>query len=538
MLRRVPWALGALLLGSSGCMELDVSNPNNPDRVRATATPLDIQTIITSSFSKFFQDVSQETRAVAVSAIADEFSSNFLDFGQYDLSREPREAYINQTSYAYASAASLPWIEMYAVISSANDGLAAIELRDVLVTVPACGDDDPTDQTTRAKAFAKFVQGLAHGWVALSYDQGFVSDEFRDLENDPPALQPHAAVMDSAIVFLRQAIDIAESESFELCAEDNFISGIDLTNLELAELAHTMIARFMVYRARTPAERADVNWTDVLAELDAGIDRDINPVGVPDVMESGYKFLIARQRSTTPSDHTRIDYNIVGPADTLGRWQTWVNSATTSTDRTAFQLATPDRRINDGSPTARGTYAGYFSTLLGNAARGLYLRSHYAYYRTGTGQSYRSGPLLWLTTTELDLLRAEALIRLDREDEALPLINATRVANGQLPPVTVDGPPNANSCVPQKMDGTCGSLWDALRYEKRLEMLGVDPWIQWYDARGWGMLPQGALVHYPVPARELQILELPGYTTGGTNPGSAAAPDPERCPTALPRCPA
>ena len=88
------------------------------------------------------------------------------------------------------------------------------------------------------------------------------------------------------------------------------------------------------------------------------------------------------------------------------------------------------------------------------------------------------------------------------------------------------------------MNGTCGSLWDALRYEKRLEMLGVDPWIQWYDQRGWGALPEGALVHYPVPARELQILELPGYTTGGTNPGSAAAPDPERCPTALPRCPA
>ena len=537
MLRRVSWALGALLMiGAAGCLDLGVTNPNNPDRQRATATPTDVQSIITSAFSKFFEDVNQNIRTVQVSAVADEFSSNFLDYGQYDTSREPREAYINQTSYSYASAAANPWIELYAVNSSANDGLQAIE-RGVVIEVPACGSSTPTDQTERARAFAKFIQGLAHGWVALSYDQGFVVDEFRDLENDPPELQPYEAVMDSAIVFLRQTIEIAEDNTFSLCEEDNFIPGVTLSNVELAELAHTMIARFMAYLPRTPEDRAAVNWTEVLAELDAGLDRSVNPVGSPDILESGYKQLIARQRSTTPSDHTRVDYMIVGPADTLGRWQTWVNSATTSTDRTAFQLATPDRRINAGSPTAQGTYVGYNGILLGNAARGLYLRSHYAYYRAGRGETYRNGPLLWLTTTELDLLRAEALIRLNRPNEALPLINATRVANGQLPPVTTAGPPDANSCVPQKLNGTCGSLWDALRYEKRIEMLGVDPWIQWYDQRGWGAMPQGGMLHFPVPARELQILELPGYTTGGSNPGSAGAPDPERCPIALPRCP-
>ena len=57
----------------------------------------------------------------------------------------------------------------------------------------------------------------------------------------------------------------------------------------------------------------------------------------------------------------------------------------------------------------------------------------------------------------------------------------TRVANGELPLVTVDGPPDEPGCVPRKwkgggatLQGQCGSLWDALRYEKRIEMAGVD----------------------------------------------------------------
>ncbi len=537
MLRRVPWALGALILITAGCQELAVTNPNNPDRERATATPGDLQTIITSTFTKFFEDVSQQTRAVQVSAVADEFSSNFLDFGQYDTSREPREAYINQTSYTYASAAANPWIEMYAVISSANDGLQALD-RGVQVMVNACGGG-VSDQTARARAFAKFMQGVGHGYVAMSYDEGFVVDEKRDLEVDPPPLQPYTSVMDSAITYLRESIDISETSTFELCEEDNFFPGLDISSDELAQLGHSMIARFMVYNARTPTERAGVNWDDVLTELDAAYEEDLAPIGTPDVLESGYKFLIARQRSTTPSDHTRIDYMIVGPADTTGRFQTWVNSPTTSTDRTAFKLETPDLRINDGHPDSTGTYAGYFGTLLGNAARGLYLRSHYAFYRLGRGESYRQGPLLWLNHTEQDLLRAEALIRLGRAAEAVPLINLTREANGGLPPVTIDGPPDENGCVPQKFDGTCGSLWDALRYEKRLEMLGVDAWAAWYDTRGWGALPEGALLHFPVPARELEILELPMYTTGGTNPGAAGPRNPEQCPgpEALARCP-
>jgi hypothetical protein len=143
-----------------------------------------------------------------------------------------------------------------------------------------------------------------------------------------------------------------------------------------------------------------------------------------------------------------------------------------------------------------------------------------------------------LTVTEMDLLKAEALIRLNRAAEAVPLINKSRVANGELPPVTIDGPPNEPGCVPRKLNGQCGSLWDALRYEKRIEGLGVSGVIAFFDARSWQTLPENSILQLPVPGRELTTLRQEIYTFGG--PGgesSAPAPDPERCPVNLPRCP-
>jgi hypothetical protein len=118
----------------------------------------------------------------------------------------------------------------------------------------------------------------------------------------------------------------------------------------------------------------------------------------------------------------------------------------------------------------------------------------------------------------------------------VPLINITRVANGGLPPVTLDGAPDPN-CTPRKLNGACGSLWDALRYEKRMEMIGVDAGVAHWDARGWGALVEGTPIHYPMPGNELALLRMQMYTTGGGQAGSAPAPDPERCPRALPRCP-
>jgi hypothetical protein len=82
----------------------------------------------------------------------------------------------------------------------------------------------------------------------------------------------------------------------------------------------------------------------------------------------------------------------------------------------------------------------------------------------------------------------------------------------------------------------CGSLWDALRWEKRIEGLGIDPNVAFFDARGWGTLVIGTPVHMPIPAREIETLALPPYTFGGGGVGSAPAPNYDGCPASLSRC--
>jgi hypothetical protein len=71
-----------------------------------------------------------------------------------------------------------------------------------------------------------------------------------------------------------------------------------------------------------------------------------------------------------------------------------------------------------------------------------------------------------------------------------------------------------------------------------VEVIGVHPPGAFLDGRGWGTLARDTPVHFPIPGRELATLQRPLYSFGGQGgQGSAPAPDPERCPVALPRCP-
>jgi hypothetical protein len=310
-----------------------------------------------------------------------------------------------------------------------------------------------------------------------------------------------------------------------------------MTRDQFVRLANSYVARLLAYSPRTRAERAAVDWTEVIRRIDAGIQEDFAPVAQPEILWDDWKRLVARVRTASrPSDFGRPSYWIVGPADSTNGFVNW--ASTPVADRMPFQVRTRDRRIQGtGGPASAGKYVGYNLNNIFQVARGTYRFSWYFFKRFGTGTSWQDSPAPAVTRTEMDLLKAEALIRLNRAAEAVPLINATRVANGELPPVTIDGPPDAAGCVPRKLNGQCGSLWDALRYEKGIEMLGVNGVVRFFDMRGWQGLAQYSITQLPVPGRELGTLQLPNYTFGG--PGgesSAPAPDVEACPVSLPRC--
>ncbi len=519
-------ALGVLL---AGCQDLDVTNPNLPDRERATQQPVSTESFVASSFRTFWPVSGHDDYpSWAFSTMAREITSGFADFGQLETSAEPRVAWNNSPVNARRFVAETPWYGLYRTISSVNDALIAID--DGLVIVDAT-------RTARAKAVAKFVQGVSHGYVGLYYNKGIVVDENTDLGavSASPEFTEYNGMIEAAVEQLDGAITAAGAANFTLPADSWLFTA--LTRDEFVRVVNSYAARLLAYAPRSRAERAAVDWNEVIRRVDAGIQSDFAPIAQPDILWDDWKRLVARLRTAgRPSDFGRPSYWVVGPADSTNGFVNYASTALES--RMPFQIRTKDRRIQGaGGPATPGIYVGYNLNNIFAVSRGTWRFSWYYYLRNGTGLTWQSGPQLAISTTEMDLLKAEALIRLNRASEAVPLINRTRVANGQLPPVTIDGPPNEAGCVPRKLNGDCGSLWDALRYEKRIEMLGVDGVTAFFDSRGWQTLPENTFVHLPIPGRELGTLLLENYTFGGPGgEGSAPAPDPERCPVTLPRC--
>jgi hypothetical protein len=510
-----------------GCQELAVTNPNEPDRERATKEATSVESFVSSAFRTWWVVGGHDDYpSWAFSTMAHEITSSFADFGQLETSAEPRSAWNNSPVNGRSEVAENPWYGFYGAISPVNDALIAIDSGLVI------GD---ADRTARTRAVAKFIQGISHGYLALMYDQAFIADEHLAVDTiTTPVFHPRVEVAAAAIEELDSAVAISERSQFDIPVDSWLFQ--DMTQDDLARLANSFAARIIAYAPRTREERAAVDWEEVIRRIDAGITTDFAPVAQPDILWDDWKRLIARVRSGPPSDFGRPSYWLIGPADSTDGYVNWL--ATPLQNRVAFQLQTTDKRIQaTGDPNAPGTYFGYSQRNIGSASRGTWRYSWYYYHRFGTGDSWQTGAQPALTVTEMDLLKAEALIRLGRAAEAVPLINKTRVANGGLPPVTVDGPPDEQGCVPRKMNGDCGSLWDALRYEKRIEGAGISGVIAFFDARGWQALPANTFLQMPVPGRELATLRLPLYTFGG--PGgesSAPEPDEEACPVALARC--
>lgn len=414
-------AVGILAIG--GCQDLAITNPNAPDRGRATQQPTAVESFVATSFRTWWPVAGHDDYpSWALSTSAREISSSFADFGQLEVSTEPRSAWNNSPVNARAAVNQTPWYGLYRTISSVNDALIAIDSGLVIIDAP---------RTARTRSVAKFMQGISHGQLGLYYDKAFIVDEKLALDTiTQPTFYPYPQVIATSISQLDASIAIAKASSFTLPGDSWLFQA--MSSADFARLANSFAARYLAYAPRTRAERAAVNWTEVIRRIDTGITADFAPVGQVDILWDDWKRLIARVRTGPPSDFGRPSYWLLGPADSANGFINWANLP--AGNRTAFQIRTKDRRIQgSGGPATPGSYFGYHNSNIGAASRGTFRYSHYYYLRFGRGTSWQEGPLTAMTVTEMDLLKAEALIRLNRPLEAVPLINKTRVANGQLP---------------------------------------------------------------------------------------------------------
>jgi hypothetical protein len=503
--------------GLAACQDLNVVNTNNPDRQRALSQPSDVETLVASTWRDFYSRwQSDDDTYNLFPVVSDAFTATYANHAALELSSEPRPPFNNSPLAESQLASRTNWEGLNKAVSSANDGLAAIAEGLIIRT-----GSPATDNTKRTFVFAKMSQGLAYGYLAMLYDRAMIANEYADLSN-PRALEysPHDVVLDSAFAFLRVAMDTASQYTFTL--PDTWIPGTTLSNQDLIKLMHSYMARFLVYSAREPEDRAAVDWQQVLDHISQGITQDYNVTLASGVLTSG--FMSRLQQNGTFS--AWADYKLIGWADQSGNFQEWLSLPVAQRDR--IQITTPDRRITGTTPTSNGSYFRYRADNIFRPERGTYHHSHYQWYRN-SGRT-NSGALTLMSMDEMNLLKAEALIHLNRAAEAVPLINLTRTRTQRigstdhpgLPPVTVDGVPESTSCVPRTATGACGSLTDALLYERMIETYALDALIAYFDSRGWGRLPAGTFLHLPVPGRELVSSGLPLYSFGGVGgPGAA-----------------
>jgi hypothetical protein len=333
-------------------------------------------------------------------------------------------------------------------------------------------------------------------------------------------------VLDTAIAYILQAADTMEASPFVL--PTSWIPTRPWTSQQLARVGHSYIARFLVYGARTPAERQAVDWNRVLQHIEQGITSDYEVDLESGVLTSGgYS-----RFQTTGTFSAYGDYKAIGPADVSGKFREWLDKPLAERER--FQITTPDRRITGPTPTSNGAYFRYYANNIFVPQRGLYHHSHYQWRRHvqqyGATTISSTGVAKMVSVDEMNLLEAEALIRLGRAAEAVPLINGTRTRERRigttnypgLPAVTVDGVPQAEDCVPRFDGVTCGNLMEALLYERTIELMVQDILRDYLDSRGWGRLPNGTFIHFPMPGRELEAIGAEGYSFGGVgSPGAA-----------------
>jgi hypothetical protein len=200
-------------------MDITVQNNNNPDRIRATNTPGDVQGLIAGTFQRWWPNVYSTTPTVMFGSMGYEFATPFLCFAGQPMEQEPRPAWNNSSAFTNANVSRDTWRNFYGVISLANDGLQAlnrgVHIGALIVSTDkkdTIGADD-----TRARVFAKLMQGVAHGYLALMCDKAVILDEHANVDTlVTPIYAPYPEVMAAAIAMIKASIAMADTSTFTL----------------------------------------------------------------------------------------------------------------------------------------------------------------------------------------------------------------------------------------------------------------------------------------------------------------------------------
>jgi hypothetical protein len=524
-----------LLLASACDQQLAVQDLTDPDITRVFATGQSIEGTIGSGYQTVHNAMSNTNDQPGVEAFGLESYSSLNNFNLGTRVSIPRLP-INNVIGAPSILSEFSSLSKESrLVVNAMDALEALVKSGKTTGSPA--------RDLRDRAFGFFVVGASQGWLALMYDSSSVVTP----RMDPaviPALSGAQDIAASAIQMLDSALaianDPASASGFPL--ETAWLSSAPGfgTADTFKRLVRSYRARIRAGVARTPADAAKVDWAKVIDDTENGINANlmVNVGG-----STGWNTGMETQRYQDPT-WSEMSMLYMGMADVSGQYANYI-AQDLAHKNGFFLVVTPDLRWPQGSTRPAQNTASVDATNdksrpyienrpLANDVTGdpwgvsFYTYNRYRYIRKNSN----TGLFPEFMKAENDLLAAEGYIRTGNLAAAAAKIDLTRVANGGLPAVTgavttaTQPVPGGTSCVPQvpQGDGTvaCGTLMEAMKYEKRIETTYSAFGRFWIDGRGWGDLVTNTALEFPVPYQEMQTRQKPFYLLGAGF-GSASA---------------
>src|SRR5438477_6338753 len=204
---------GVVMVGLTACTDpLVVDNSNNPDRGRVFSNAADLEQLISNTYARTHA-ATIGGGTVLTGGINDALQPQLLVMGMENVSTlanfamGPRGAIPrNPITNAPGSQGNLgnyrDWVVGHSAARMAALGIARLKT----VTLGSAARD------ARARAFPRFVQGVALGNLALAYDSASILTENDNPEADAGVIVPlsgYRAVMSAALAYLDSAIAIA-----------------------------------------------------------------------------------------------------------------------------------------------------------------------------------------------------------------------------------------------------------------------------------------------------------------------------------------
>jgi hypothetical protein len=525
-MRRRYITLAALVAGplAFGCSDdpLSVQNKNNPNADALLSTTSGTETIVSKLIQQMFNGQYGSSNAIwpQTTVLGLESEATVANFGMNTRGAIPRLAISNAqgNDVQEGNNRDYSFLTRNAVLAART--VNALEAQSS--SFPAAG-------LARNKAFSFFALGYGLGHMSLIYDSIAVVTPARAAANDTlPAFSAAAVANRTALEMMDSALAYANSAaaSSGWTVPTLWLASVSAgpSRDEFVRMVRSFKARIRANFPRTPAEVSGVDWAAVYADATNGITADLVVALGPG---KGWTNSWIQQAAVAGGWH-QMPYWITGMADTSGAYATWLSQGLGN--KQPFLIVTPDKRFPKGETRAaqqafqdpiKAAPGVYFRNRptgddTPGAASGLSWYDNFRFY--DVRQNSGTGNWVWFARAENDGLAAEAALRLGRVGDAIPLIDRTRVPNG-LPSVAglasqTATVPGGNACVPRVpvAGGTaCGSLFEAMKYEKRMEtaFTGYGAWF--LDSRRWGDLIRGTAIEWPAPYQETDARSRPYY---------------------------